>query len=139
MTNGCFDILHAGHVRYLSQARTLGDALAVALNDDASVRLLKGEGRPLNALEDRAEVLAALQAVDFVVAFGGIEATEVVAAVKPAVYVKGGDYSDDPRSPSFPPEGHAVLRYGGLVRVLPYVHGRSTSDLVRRLGEAGRG
>lgn len=91
-TNGCFDLLHVGHVRYLQGARALGNALAIGLNADASVRALKGPGRPLNSADDRAEVLAALACVDFVTIFDEPRATGLLAAVRPHVYVKGGDY-----------------------------------------------
>ena len=91
-TNGCFDLLHVGHVRYLQAARALGDALAIGLNADESVRALKGPGRPLNSAEDRAEVLAALACVDFVTIFDEPRATRLLAPVRPHVYVKGGDY-----------------------------------------------
>ena len=94
-TNGCFDLLHAGHVRYLQQARQLGHALAVGLNNDDSVRGLKGEGRPLNPEDDRAEVLAALGCVDYVVIFEGKRATNLLQAVRPHLYAKGGDYTPD--------------------------------------------
>jgi rfaE bifunctional protein nucleotidyltransferase chain/domain len=135
LTNGCFDLLHAGHVRYLRQARELGDALAVALNDDASVQRLKGRTRPINSVDDRAEVLAALQDVDFITIFGEDDARQVVEEIRPAVYVKGGDYDSDPRSARFPPEGKIVIAYGGTVKILPYLPGRSTSGLVERLRE----
>ena len=93
LTNGCFDLLHVGHVRYLQAARKLGDALGVALNGDDSVRLLKGEGRPLNNEADRAEVLAALGYVDYVTIFQNLRATRVIEIVRPSMYVKGGDYT----------------------------------------------
>ena len=105
-TNGCFDLLHAGHVRYLQQARALGDALVVGLNSDRSVRELKGDGRPLNAQDDRAEVLAALGCVDYVVIFDGKRATELLRAVRPHIYAKGGDYTPD----SLDAEERATLR-----------------------------
>src|SRR5580704_12242572 len=92
-TNGCFDILHAGHVRYLSAAKQLGDILVVGLNGDASVRELKGEGRPLNPQEDRAEVMAALEAVDYVIIFGEKRVDTLLRQVHPHVYAKGGDYT----------------------------------------------
>lgn len=138
LTNGCFDLLHAGHVRYLHQARQLGDALVVALNDDASVQRLKGRTRPINSVEDRAEVLAALQDVDFVTVFGEDDAQKVVEEIRPAVYVKGGDYDSDPSAGRFPPEGKIVIAYGGDVKILPYLPGRSTSSLVERLQEETR-
>src|SRR3954466_3807330 len=90
-TNGCFDLLHVGHVRYLAAARALGDALVVAINGDASVRALKGAGRPINREADRAEVLAALESVSYVVLFGEVRATQLLKKVRPAIYVKGGD------------------------------------------------
>jgi rfaE bifunctional protein nucleotidyltransferase chain/domain len=132
LTNGCFDLVHAGHVRYLRQARALGDALAVGLNSDRSVRRLKGAGRPVATEEDRAEVLVALECVDFVTVFDEDTADELVAEVKPDVYVKGGDYSADPESPLFPAEGHLVQSYGGAVRVVEYLPGRSTTELLER-------
>src|SRR3954471_17045841 len=93
LTNGCFDLLHLGHVRYLQAARALGDALAVAVNGDESVRVLKGPLRPLNPEQDRAEVLAALECVDYVTVFPEVRATEVIRQVSPHVYAKGGDYT----------------------------------------------
>jgi D-beta-D-heptose 7-phosphate kinase/D-beta-D-heptose 1-phosphate adenosyltransferase len=138
LTNGCFDLLHAGHVRYLREARALGDALAVALNSDESVARLKGPDRPLNPAEDRAEVLAALADVDYVTVFGENDASGVVAEVHPAVYVKGGDYQADPNSPRFPPEGRVVSSYGGEVRILPYLSGRSTTSLIERKAQSER-
>jgi len=92
-TNGVFDLLHAGHVRYLAQARALGDALVVALNSDASVRVLKGPTRPLNSAEDRAEVLRALRSVDAVVVFDGERCATAITAIRPHLYAKGGDYT----------------------------------------------
>src|ERR1700747_229967 len=94
-TNGCFDLLHVGHVRYLQAARALGDFLAVGLNGDRSVRELKGTARPITTESDRAEVLAALQCVDLVTIFPQIRATQFIVAIRPAIYVKGGDYSSE--------------------------------------------
>src|SRR6058998_1958640 len=94
LTNGCFDLLHVGHVRYLQAARALGDALVVAINGDESVRALKGQGRPLNRAQDRAEVTAALECVDRVVIFPEVRATGLIEKVRPAIYVKGGDYTE---------------------------------------------
>ena len=129
MTNGVFDLLHVGHARYLAQARALGDALLVAMNDDASVRGLKGPSRPIVPLVDRAELLAALASVDYVVPFGERTATAVVDAIKPDVYVKGGDYGPDKP----PPEAEVVRAYGGEVRILSFVENRSTSELIRTI------
>ncbi len=133
LTNGCFDLLHAGHVRYLHQARALGDALAVALNGDASVSRLKGSGRPITPLPDRAEVLAALADVDYITVFDEDDASRLVTEVRPGIYVKGGDYSGDPGSARFPPEGIAAARAGAEVVVLPFLPGRSTTSLIQKL------
>lgn len=130
LTNGCFDILHAGHVRYLQQARSLGDALAVGLNSDRSVRELKGEGRPLNPQDDRAEVLAALGCVDYVVIFEGKRATSLLAEVRPQVYAKGGDYTRE----SLDADERGVLEDAGAqIVILPLVPGRSTTAVVERM------
>src|SRR6184192_192213 len=94
-TNGCFDLLHVGHVRYLQAARALGDALAIGLNGDQSVRELKGAGRPVNNESDRAEMLAALKCVDFVTIFPEMRATRFIEAARPAIYAKGGDYTSE--------------------------------------------
>ena len=129
-TNGCFDLLHAGHVRYLQQARELGHALAVGLNSDRSVRELKGAGRPINAEDDRAEVVAALGCVDYVVIFDGKRATDILRAVRPHVYAKGGDYTPE----SLDPDERAVLAAADAeVRILPLVPGRSTTAALERM------
>ena len=133
-TNGCFDILHAGHVRYLNAAKALGDILVVGLNSDESVRRLKGEGRPVNPAADRAEVLAALRAVDHVVVFGEATAEELVRQLKPDIYVKGGDYSLETL-----PEAKIVGSYGGKTVLIPMVEGRSTTNVIRRLQNEGKG
>ncbi len=127
-TNGCFDVLHAGHVRYLAQARALGDVLVVGLNSDASVRRLKGAGRPVNPQDDRATVLAALRCVDHVVVFDEDMPVRLVGLVRPDLYVKGGDYTADAL-----PEAPVVRRHGGEVRILPYLDGRSTSAILARI------
>ena len=129
MTNGCFDILHAGHVAYLEEAKSLGDRLIVAVNDDNSVRRLKGESRPINALEDRLLVLAGLAAVDWVVPFSDDTPAELIAAVLPDVLVKGGDYRPDEIA-----GGREVLENGGEVRVLSFRDGHSTSRIIEKLG-----
>lgn len=129
-TNGCFDLLHAGHVRYLQQARELGDALAVGLNSDRSVRELKGEGRPINSQDDRAEVLAALGCVDYVVVFDGKRATDVMRTVRPHLYAKGGDYTPDSLDPE---ERGALSATESEIKILPLVPGRSTTTVVERL------
>jgi len=127
-TNGCFDILHRGHVSYLSAAKAEGDVLIVALNTDASVRRLKGPARPVNALDDRASVVAALSSVDYVVSFDEDTPVEVVRALRPDVFVKGGDYT-----PDMLPEAPVVEALGGTVRILPYVEDRSTTRLIERI------
>ena len=130
MTNGCFDLIHPGHVRYLQQAKALGDALVVAVNDDDSVRRLKGESRPLNPLDDRMAVLGALGAVDFVVSFSEDTPARLIEALAPDVLVKGGDYAVEQIA------GHeSVLARGGDVRVLEFVDGHSTSGLIERLND----
>lgn len=131
LTNGCFDILHTGHVRYLRQARELGDALLVAVNSDASVLELKGPGRPLNGECDRAEVIAALRCVDHVTIFGGKRVTEVIRALRPALYAKGGDYSLETLDPD---EREALEEVGAGIRLVSLVPGRSTTGLISRMG-----
>lgn len=129
-TNGCFDILHAGHVRYLTKARSFGDCLVLGLNSDVSVRRLKGEGRPINNELDRAEVVGALKAVDYVVIFGEQTAEALIAKVKPDVYVKGGDYTI-----ATLPEAKIVQSYGGRVELVNLVAGRSTTNVIRKIQE----
>ncbi|QLQ38970.1 D-glycero-beta-D-manno-heptose 1-phosphate adenylyltransferase [Micromonospora robiginosa] len=127
-TNGCFDVLHPGHVRYLTQARALGDLLIVAVNSDGSVRRLKGADRPVNPVEDRTALLAALACVDHVVIFEEDSPARLIEAVRPDVYVKGGDYP-----PEMVPEAPLVRRLGGQVRTLGYVPDRSTSAIIDRI------
>jgi rfaE bifunctional protein nucleotidyltransferase chain/domain len=129
-TNGCFDLLHVGHVHYLQAARALGDVLVVGLNGDHSVRDLKGEGRPINGERDRAEMLAALECVDLVTIFPQMRATQFISATEPAIYVKGGDYTSD----TLNAEESAVLKkIGTEIRILPFEKGYSTSFLIERL------
>jgi rfaE bifunctional protein nucleotidyltransferase chain/domain len=130
LTNGCFDLLHVGHVRYLEQARALGDALAVAVNGDDSVRTLKGPDRPINSAADRAEVLAALESVDFVTVFSAVRAKAVINAVRPALYAKGGDYSIETLDPE---EVEALREAGSEVRIVPLTPGKSTSGILARM------
>ena len=127
-TNGCFDILHVGHVRYLAEARRLGDALLVAINSDRSVRALKGPNRPVMNEAERAEILAALEAVDFVTVFDEESPRRLISEVLPDVLVKGGDYRLD--------EIHGreeVERAGGRVISLPFVEGASTTSVIERI------
>ena len=128
-TNGCFDLLHVGHVRYLQDARALGDALVVAVNGDASVRALKGPTRPINNEADRAEVLAALECVDFVTVFHEERVTELARLTRPHIYAKGGDYTIE----SLNPEEVAALREAGSeIRILPLVPGKSTTATIEK-------
>lgn len=127
-TNGCFDLLHVGHVRYLQEARAQGDILVVGVNSDASVKLLKGEERPLQSEGDRAEILASLCCVDFATIFDEDTPEELIKKVRPDVLVKGGDWPIDKIAGS-----SFVLSYGGEVRSLQFVHGRSTTLLVEKM------
>lgn len=128
-TNGCFDVLHRGHVTYLAQARALGAALVVGVNSDASVkRLGKGEDRPLNSQEDRMAVLAALQAVDLVVLFDEDTPLNLILACRPDVLVKGGDWAPDKIVGA-----HEVQGWGGTVQSIPFQHERSTTALLKKI------
>ena len=133
-TNGCFDLLHVGHVRYLAAARALGDALLVAINSDRAVRQLKGAGRPIMNESERAEMLAALDAVTYVTVFDEDSPRALIAALLPDVLVKGGDYALD--------EIHGreeVEAAGGRVLALPFIDGASTTSLIERIRSAGKG
>jgi D-beta-D-heptose 7-phosphate kinase / D-beta-D-heptose 1-phosphate adenosyltransferase len=130
-TNGCFDILHRGHVSYLSRAKALGDVLIVGVNSDASIRRLKGPERPINGLDDRVEVLSALSCVDHVIPFDEDTPHDLIRAVRPDVFVKGGDYTR-----AMLPEAELVERLGGVVEILPFVSDRSTTDIIARIRRA---
>ena len=127
-TNGCFDILHVGHVRYLTTAKSFGDILIVGLNTDESVKMLKGENRPINNEKDRAEVLLGLKAVDYVVLFGERTAENLVSEIRPDVYVKGADYTVDKI-----PEAKIVQSYGGQIELVKFVAGHSTTETIRKI------
>jgi rfaE bifunctional protein nucleotidyltransferase chain/domain len=129
-TNGCFDILHVGHVRYLAAAKRLGDILVVGLNSDASVRELKGIGRPLNSQDDRAEVMAALEAVDHVIIFAEKRVSHLLRQVRPQIYAKGGDYTVDSLDSG---EVVALKEIKARIEILPLVPGKSTSKLVQAI------
>ena len=129
-TNGCFDILHAGHVTYLEKARSFGDCLVLGLNSDSSVKANKGPSRPINTENDRARVVGALKAVDYVVLFGEQTAEVLIAKVKPDVYVKGGDYTLDTL-----PEAKIVQSYGGCVEFVQMVAGRSTTRIIDKISQ----
>lgn len=129
VTNGCFDLLHAGHVTYLTQAREQGDFLLVGLNGDESVRALKGPGRPLNNENDRAQILAALRFVDAVSVFPEPRAIRFLAAAQPDVYVKGGDYTLETLNPE---EKEVVQSCGAKIVFIPFLDGRSTTSIIER-------
>jgi D-beta-D-heptose 7-phosphate kinase/D-beta-D-heptose 1-phosphate adenosyltransferase len=130
-TNGCFDILHRGHITYLNRAKALGDVLVVGINSDDSVRRLKGNARPINPLDDRIQVLAALSCIDHLVPFDGDTPSDLIRAIRPDVFVKGGDYTRQTL-----PEAPLVEDLGGRVELLPFVEDRSTSGIIERIREA---
>lgn len=129
LTNGCFDILHAGHVRYLTQARAQGRSLVVGLNSDRSVKQLKGDHRPIVTENERAEVLRALKAVDAVVIFDELTADRLITTLRPDIYVKGGDYT-----PETLPEAKTVDAIGGKILLIPIEVQTSTTKILQRLG-----
>ena len=126
--NGCFDVLHVGHVRYLRAARELGDALMVGVNSDRSVRALKGEGRPVMPLVERVEILSEMRCVDYIVAFDERTADAVLSAVRPHIHAKGTDYTE-----LTVPERDTVLAYGGRIAIVGDPKDHSVTDLLRRL------
>lgn len=128
MTNGCFDILHAGHVRYLKESKKFGDILIVGLNSDSSVKALKGDNRPINNEEDRIEVLSALEAVDYVVLFNEISPVKLLDEIKPDVYTKGADYTIETL-----PEAKTVLGNGGKIEFIKLVEGKSTTKIIDKI------
>lgn len=127
-TNGCFDILHVGHLRYLNEAKECGDILVVGVNSDASVRRLKGETRPINNEMDRAEMLTGLKAVDYAVIFTEDTPEAIIGELKPSIHAKGGDYSIETL-----PEAKVVFSYGGEVKIIPLVDGKSTTNVVNKI------
>jgi D-beta-D-heptose 7-phosphate kinase / D-beta-D-heptose 1-phosphate adenosyltransferase len=130
-TNGCFDILHRGHITYLNQAKALGDILVVAVNTDESVQRLKGPTRPINGLEDRLQVLAGLSSVDYLLSFDDQTPARLLELIQPDVFVKGGDYTRETL-----PEAAVVESYGGSVQFLPYIENRSTTNMIARIRDA---
>ncbi len=128
MTNGCFDILHVGHVRYLQKTKTFADVLILALNSDKSVRAIKGEGRPINNENDRAEVLSALECVDYVVLFDENSPAELLKFVKPDIYTKGADYTLETL-----PETKVVQGFGGRIEFIDFVEGKSTTNVIAQI------
>ena len=135
MTNGVFDLLHLGHARYLDDARSLGDMLVVGLNSDRSTRRIKGPRRPLVPERERAELLLSLRAVDYVTIFDEPTAEALVAALEPDVYCKGGDYTLQPGDGKVLPEARIVQAYGGRIKLIPYLDGHSTSELISTIVE----
>jgi rfaE bifunctional protein nucleotidyltransferase chain/domain len=129
-TNGCFDLLHVGHIRSFRDAKALGDILVVGINSDATVRSLKGDARPIVNQEDRAELIAALEMVDYVTIFDEPTPVAAITRLRPDIHCKGAEYADGARP--FP-ERETVLSYGGRIRFLPFHPGRSTTDLVDRI------
>jgi rfaE bifunctional protein nucleotidyltransferase chain/domain len=138
-TNGCFDLLHLGHIRYLQDARHLGDFLILGLNCDESVRSLKGPTRPLVHEEERAEILAALSCIDYVTIFPEPTASELINLLQPAIYTKGADYACKQSSQAFQPdisrlpEAKHVLAYGGIIKLIPYLPNHSTTELIEKI------
>jgi rfaE bifunctional protein nucleotidyltransferase chain/domain len=131
-TNGCFDILHVGHIRSLQAAKSLGDRLVVGLNSDESVRALKGANRPFNPESDRAEVLAALESVDYIVIFPEPRATRLLQEIRPHIYAKGGDYTPESLEQE---EVRALRAIGTRIEILPLVPGKSTTNLIHLIHE----
>lgn len=129
-TNGCFDILHLGHVSYLKQAKELGDILVLALNTDDSVKKLKGDSRPINNQQDRALVINELKSIDYVTFFSEDTPYNIIKTLKPNIIAKGGDYS-----PEQVVGKDIVERYGGKVEIIPFVEGKSTTNIVHRMRE----
>ena len=127
-TNGCFDILHVGHVRYLEQAKSYGDVLIVALNSDKSVKKIKGDSRPINNELDRAEVLSALRCVDYVILFDENSPIELLQEIKPNVYTKGADYTIETL-----PEAKVLMDTGVRIKFIPFVEGKSTTSILEKM------
>lgn len=130
-TNGCFDILHVGHVRYLEKTKTFADVLIVALNSDKSVKSIKGDSRPINKEEDRAEVLSALRCVDYVVLFDEDSPIDLLLQIKPDVYTKGADYTVETL-----PEAKPIMENGGRVEFISFVEGKSTTSIINKMKES---
>jgi rfaE bifunctional protein nucleotidyltransferase chain/domain len=130
-TNGCFDILHVGHVRYLKQSKVLGDILVVCLNSDDSVKRLKGPERPLNNQNDRAEVMAALECVDYVVIFDEDTPVQYLSQIKPDIHTKGGDYELNSL-----PEAKVIMENGGKVEFISFIEGKSTTNIIAKSRKA---
>lgn len=133
-TNGCFDVLHVGHVRYLTQTKSYADYSIVLLNSDKSIRSIKGEGRPINNENDRAEVLCALSCVDYVVLFDEDSPGDLLGEIKPDVHTKGADYSVETL-----PEADIILKNGGRIEFITFVEGKSSSSIIEKMQKTDRG
>ena len=129
-TNGCFDILHVGHVRYLKKAKKLGDILVVALNSDSSTRALKGETRPINNQNDRAEILASLNCVDIVVIFDELSPEKLLVEIAPDIHTKGADYTIETL-----PEAKSIMDAGGRIEFIDFVEGKSTTNIISKINK----
>lgn len=128
LTNGCFDLLHVGHLASLKFAKSLGDILVVAINDDSSVQRLKGKTRPIIPIQERAEIISELKVVDYVIPFHQNNAVEIVKVLRPDIYVKGADYNLHDT-----PEGNEVNKYGGTIKTAPFVQNISTTAIVKKI------
>ncbi|MFP4372109.1 MAG: D-glycero-beta-D-manno-heptose 1-phosphate adenylyltransferase [Halanaerobium sp.] len=130
-TNGCFDILHVGHIRYLKKAASLGDKLVLAVNSDSSVKKLKGGGRPFVPEAERLEMLAALEMIDYLILFSEIDARALLEEIRPQLYVKGGDYRIEDL-----PEAETVYNYGGKIILISEVKGKSTTNIIKKIRQS---
>ncbi|RAK09771.1 rfaE bifunctional protein nucleotidyltransferase chain/domain [Halanaerobium saccharolyticum] len=130
-TNGCFDILHVGHIRYLKKAASLGDKLVLALNSDSSVKKLKGKARPFVPDSERMEMLAALEMIDYLILFSEIDASQLLEELKPQIYVKGGDYRIEDL-----PEAETVYNYGGKIVLVTEIKGKSTTNIIKKIRQS---
>ncbi|MFH1454335.1 MAG: D-glycero-beta-D-manno-heptose 1-phosphate adenylyltransferase [Armatimonadota bacterium] len=131
-TNGCFDILHVGHISYLEKAKSYGDTLIIGLNSDLSVKKLKGKDRPLFSQKERAKALSGLVSVDYVIIFNEDTPEKLIGELKPDIHVKGGDYT-----PGELPEAKIVAMYGGKVKIVKYIPGFSTTNIIKKLKKIG--
>ncbi|MFW5749504.1 MAG: D-glycero-beta-D-manno-heptose 1-phosphate adenylyltransferase [Halanaerobium sp.] len=130
-TNGCFDILHVGHIRYLKKAASLGDKLVLAVNSDSSVKKLKGGGRPFVPEAERLEMLAVLEMIDYLILFSEIDARALLEEIRPQLYVKGGDYRIEDL-----PEAETVYNYGGKIILISEVKGKSTTNIIKKIRQS---
>lgn len=136
MTNGCFDILHVGHSRYLNESKKLGDVLVVALNSDQSTKALKGDSRPINKQDDRAELLAQLKPVDYVVIFDELDACNIMNIIKPDIYTKGGDYTESELEKW--PEYQTAKSIAAKIEIINFVAGKSSTNIINKSAEGSQ-